>query len=47
MVDLAVVAYQIAKNIMQLELEGLRTLSILNENKFLKFANRAYENIPS
>jgi hypothetical protein len=47
MVDLAVVTYQIARNIMQLELEGLHALSILNENIFLKFANRAYENIPS
>jgi hypothetical protein len=41
--DVAVAAFQVARNIMNLELEGLRALSSINENKFLRFTNRAYQ----
>jgi hypothetical protein len=34
--DVAVAAFQVARNIMNLELEGLRALSSINENKFLR-----------
>lgn len=30
-----------------LELEGLRALSAIRENKFLKYANKVYQNIPN
>lgn len=42
--EIAVAIFQVARNIMNLELEGLRALSSVNENKFLRYANRAYEN---
>ena len=42
--EIAIAAFEVAKNIMTLELEGLRALSSINENKFLRFVNRTYEN---
>ena len=42
--EIAVATFEVAKNIMNLELEGLRALSSINENKFLRFVNRTYEN---
>jgi hypothetical protein len=40
--EVALATYQIAKTIMTLELEGLKALSGIRENKFLKYANRYY-----
>ena len=45
--DVAIAAFQIAKSILTLEMEGLRALSTINENKFLKYANRYYQTIPN
>ena len=45
--EVALVTYQIAKNIMTLEMEGLRAISGVRENKFLKYANNYYNNIPN
>jgi hypothetical protein len=41
--EVALASYQIAKSILTLEMEGLRALSGLKENKFVKYANRFYE----
>jgi len=43
--EIALVTYQIARNIMTLEMEGLRALSSVHEKKFLKYANRYYNDI--
>jgi hypothetical protein len=45
--EVALATYQIAKSIMTLELEGMKALSGIRENKFLKYANRYYNNIPN
>jgi hypothetical protein len=50
MAEVALATFQIAKSIMNLELEGLKALSGIRENKFLKYANKYYEdavNYPS
>jgi hypothetical protein len=45
--EVATATFQVAKSIMNLELEGLRALSAINENKLLKYANKYYENVPN
>lgn len=45
--EVSVAGFTIAKAIMNLEMEGLRALSTINENKFPRYANKYYENIPN
>lgn len=47
MADIAVATFEIAKNIMTLEMEGIRALSAIKQNKLLKYANNVYQNIPN
>jgi len=40
--EIAVVASEVARKILHIEMEGLKALSGINENKYLRFLNRTY-----